>query len=375
MNELIIAAKPRKSIHWQLLSTACILALFTAVTSQTASAAPDDADHSTVWIELGGQLERISGQGQPFTPGFVTDYADSPAFAAGSAIQSQRNPRYSKGLEGKVTLTPQGSDWSFSAALLYGRANGNRRVHQQTAGHPLPDGFYGQGNPTMDPENIKAYSDVRNKDAASRLLLDFKVGKDVGFGAFGRDSSSKISLGMRFAQFASEKNVSMVGRPDVHFYGSIGKYWTNFDAKAKTERSFTGLGPSISWDGSSTILGSKDSGMSFDWGAGAAVLFGRQKAHVKHQAYSTEFKKYNFLYSNPVGYRSSPPAASRRRSVVVPNVSGFAGISLHRANAKVSLGYRGDFFFGAMDTGIDRRKTETMSFHGPFATISIGLGG
>jgi len=42
---------------------------------------------------------------------------------------------------------------------------------------------------------------------------------------------------------------------------------------------------------------------------------------------------------------------------------------------KVSLGYRADFFFGAADTGIDARKTSDLSFHGPFAKLSIGLGG
>ncbi|HTO40966.1 MAG TPA: hypothetical protein VL026_08320 [Rhizomicrobium sp.] len=375
MNELITAAHLRKSIHWQLLGTACMLALVTAVTAQSASAAPDDTDRPTVWIELGGQLERISGQGQPFTPDFATTYADSPAFEKGTAMQSQKLPRYSKGFEGKLTFVPQGSDWSVSAGLLYGRSNGDRRVHQQTAGIPLKDGQYGQGNPQLDPNPIKAYSDVRNKDGESHLLLDFKATKDVGFGGLGRQSTSQLSFGLRFAQFTTSKNVSMVGRPELNFYGMYGKYWTNFDAKGQAERSFTGLGPSVSWDGSAELTGTQDSGMSFDWGVGAAVLFGRQKARVGHQAYSTEFKKYEFNYNNAVGYRSSPPAAARRRSVVVPNVSGFAGISLHRANAKVSLGYRGDFFFGAMDTGIDRRKTQTMSFHGPFATISIGLGG
>ena len=44
-------------------------------------------------------------------------------------------------------------------------------------------------------------------------------------------------------------------------------------------------------------------------------------------------------------------------------------------NAKISAGYRGDFFFGAMDTGNDTRKTKTVGFYGPFATISIGSGG
>jgi len=41
----------------------------------------------------------------------------------------------------------------------------------------------------------------------------------------------------------------------------------------------------------------------------------------------------------------------------------------------VSLGYRADFFFGAMDTGIDTAKRTTTGFFGPFATVSIGIGG
>jgi hypothetical protein len=59
----------------------------------------------------------------------------------------------------------------------------------------------------------------------------------------------------------------------------------------------------------------------------------------------------------------------------VPNLGGFAGMSLKFPNAKVSLGNRADFFFGAMDAGIDTRHTDDMNFHGPFAKISVGLGG
>jgi hypothetical protein len=70
-----------------------------------------------------------------------------------------------------------------------------------------------------------------------------------------------------------------------------------------------------------------------------------------------------------------PDGQNRSRSVVVPNVGGFLGFSLKFPNAKASLGYRADFFFHALDTGIDARQTGTVGFQGPFATISIGLGG
>jgi len=39
----------------------------------------------------------------------------------------------------------------------------------------------------------------------------------------------------------------------------------------------------------------------------------------------------------------------------------------------VSLGYRADFFFGAVDGGIDTRVSKTLGLNGPYATISVGL--
>jgi hypothetical protein len=61
--------------------------------------------------------------------------------------------------------------------------------------------------------------------------------------------------------------------------------------------------------------------------------------------------------------------------VTVPNIGGFAGLSFRYNVAKISFGYRADFFFGAMDGGIDTRKNYDRNFYGPFASVSIGLGG
>jgi hypothetical protein len=126
--------------------------------------------------------------------------------------------------------------------------------------------------------------------------------------------------------------------------------------------------------GSQEIAGNvEDVGLAFDWGVNVAVLFGRQKVRGSHKSSSQYFKSFGYgPYSS-----SNPPAKAiaRTRSVIVPNVGGFAGASLRFLNAKLSLGYRADFFFGAMDGGIDSRKTYDRNFFGPFATVSIGLGG
>ena len=65
----------------------------------------------------------------------------------------------------------------------------------------------------------------------------------------------------------------------------------------------------------------------------------------------------------------------RSHSVAIPNIGGLLGISLKFPNAKVSVGYHADLFFGAMDGGIDSRKSYDRNFYGPFASVSIGLGG
>ena len=75
------------------------------------------------------------------------------------------------------------------------------------------------------------------------------------------------------------------------------------------------------------------------------------------------------------GYTSKPADRNRARNVTIPNIGGFAGISFKYADAKLALGYRADLFFNAMDGGIDTRKSENVGFYGPFATVSVGLGG
>ena len=50
------------------------------------------------------------------------------------------------------------------------------------------------------------------------------------------------------------------------------------------------------------------------------------------------------------------------------------GLSFRYANAKISFGYRADFFFGAMDGGIDTARKENRGFYGPFAQSALASG-
>src|SRR6185437_4184068 len=234
------------------------------------------------------------------------------------------------------------------------------------------------------------FSDVEARSSESHTVLDFQVGRDIGVGLLGSGTRSTFNLGVRFAQFGSRSNVAFKSDPDAH---PTFKYFPNgakivrgaiYHSNAAAEsaiRNFHGVGPSIAWSASAGIAGTNEEGkILLDWGVNAAVLFGRQKAVVHHQttalyhhgAYPQARSGYSYRSTL---YRNAPPDRVRSHSVVVPNIGGFAGLSFRYDTAKVSFGYRGDFFFGAMDGGIDARKTYNRNFYGPFATVSIGLGG
>jgi hypothetical protein len=190
---------------------------------------------------------------------------------------------------------------------------------------------------------------------------------------------------VRFAQFSSRSSATVHALPiqktvnaftpasyyaqlfpSVHFYlpRFVGH---NYDAQIYQTRSFRGVGPSIAWNASTRVLRLSESGViDLDWGVNGAVLFGKQRSHGMHTTVThiSAYSSYN-----------KPGRFDRHKTVVAPNVGGFAGLSFRYANAKVNFGYRGDFFFGAMDVGTATRKTQTVGFYGPFASVSIGIGG
>jgi hypothetical protein len=387
MSELIIKQSARGNARWNLLATVSAMAICGAGCAVPAFAG--DADHSTVWIELGAQVERTQGGQDPFLPPFLQS-SPRPAFEDVPSASTQRPPRYAIGGEGKITLSPEGSDWSLSADVRYGRSNGAKHLHQQTTEirksgvHLLTD----------DPVYVRltGFGDTASAHKASYLVADFVAGRDVGLGLWRGASSAVVDFGVRFVQFTSKNTTTLRELPDPFvervprpspFLPNAHKYATNthhhsFYAQSSVWHSFSGVGPTISMNGSQAFAGNPDEGeLSFDWGINGAVLFGRQKVHGSHKTTGEYFTNHftAFGFAPKSTYSPPPKSIARTRSVVVPNVGGFAGLSVRRANAKVSFGYRADFFFGAMDAGIDARRTETMSFHGPFVSLSVGLGG
>lgn len=371
MSELILKQDQPESIRRQLLITASALALVGTLYGQEATAAESD-DHPTVWIELGGQLERVSGSEDKFSPPFSTRMP-RPDFETTSPLSFINPPRFGVGGEGKLTFEPSGTDWSFTAAVRYGRSNSKKHFHNQTTAISPSQGLF---------------EDVKTNYKESHLILDFTVGKDVGLGLFGNASAN---LGVRYAQFSMASTVNLSSKPatfkeitkKVYLPTKYRNYTKTkyinhtgfhaYRASAQAVRSFHGIGPSLSFSGAVPIFRHDDDSATFDWGMNGALLFGRQRVIDQHYTYNLYHRALP-----PFGWVSAynhTHSRDDRRSVIVPNIGGFAGFSMHYPNAKVSFGYRVDAFFGAMDGGLDAHKSYDRIFHGPFASISIGLGG
>lgn len=122
---------------------------------------------------------------------------------------------------------------------------------------------------------------------------------------------------------------------------------------------------------------SEDTSVTFDWSLSGAVLFGRQKVKVQHQSsiFYHPASQAGIGKMAPNFITAYPGHRTKARTVTIPNVGGSFALSFHYPDIKMSVGYRADIFFGAMDGGIDARKTYDRAFYGPFASISIGLGG
>jgi iron complex outermembrane receptor protein len=399
---------------------------FTGLFSDTDNGKPP------LWIELGTDFDALSDSSQTFAPPFLSTYAPN---GLKSPLFTEQAPHYGFDEDVKVSFQPDGSDWVFSAQVKYGRMAADKKLHQQFKNpyayidkntfvfgtHHLPYGGY-----AFYPTGHVKFADASAQQSEAHTVMDFETGKDVGLGMFGLPGSSVVSAGVRVAQFLSKSNIDINAQPDVQYpsgplANSAAKYTYhhtkmhlhNYNATETDKESFHGLGPKLDWNASTPVAGNEQDGeVTFDWGANLAVLFGRQKASGSHQSGVKSYYLSSWQPSFPNGegtangnkpvrgnfwdpafcppttgerceknprptnqHTNAPQAHRRSRMVAVPNLGGFLGISMKYNNAKVSFGYRADEFFGAMDGGIDTYKSENRGFNGPYATLSIGLGG
>ena len=390
MSELIQHNDNRATIRWKLLTGASALAL----TVYVASPAKAEDTHPLIWLDLGGQAEMVQGISSRFNADFMSTTPDPDSYPQDIFSRNQRPPRFAFGFDGKISFQPEDSRWVFSAGIRYGRAHTNRHEHREG---PWRTGYYKytKSGDVITPYPVfgAAFADAKSREDETHAIIDFQAGKDVGLGLLKHHVESTINLGVRIAQFSAKSSAEISARPNItvthrHLQGfnlPLPQFYQYF-LTGKASRSFKGIGPSLSWKASAPIAGNAENGeLSFDWGIDGAVLFGRQKAKVSHktqtyhesQLYCARYRPGRgcVAYDSQYVLISSPSNSSdRSRRVTVPNIGGFVALTARYGDAKVSLGYRYDTFLNAMDTGIDARKTSNLTFHGPYASISIGLG-
>jgi hypothetical protein len=359
MSEFLNEREDRNAIRRQLLATASAIALLGFGTTSHARA--EDTNRPIVWLELDGQFANEDVGADAYVPPFLPL---SP-FDAISHVGQEKGPPtiWDEGV--KLSFQPDGSDWVISAAVRYGK-NDRREVldnHPPTANVTKYTGHDG----------YSAYQNFTVKSSESHVLLDFQAGKDFGLGMFGSGGTSVFSAGIRFAQFNSQNQVGIESQPtNVNSQYPFHRLHAAFSAKRK----FSGVGPAISWNASANLLGDPSAGsVSADWGLNAAMLFGRQRSQIHHQTTNIYHYCASGCHRLRTVYEHSALPPIRSKTQIVPNLGGFAGVSWHLPNAKVSVGYGADMFFGAVDGGIDSAHRENRGFYGPFASVSVGLGG
>jgi iron complex outermembrane receptor protein len=377
MSELMNTSHNQTGFRGQLLASVSAFALVSLACASGGARASDDAGRPTLWIELGAQSEQVNGFGDPLDLPYAAK-AVSDGFK--SPLELQRALSQSFGEEGTISFQPENSGWIFSVSARYGKAQGGRTTHDQTPDAPihLIIGTYTRPTP-FTPAKAVRYSETRVRNTESHIILDFQAGKDIGVGLFGNEGKSTLGFGVRFAQFASKQTLGANADPDYYIPANVydKKYHHIYAITSHVQRSFRGIGPSLSWNVSAPLLGNVEAGaLALDWGMNASLLFGRQKTLGHHETTASFFKTKNFppkYHFSSHSHHSGDP--NRSHTAAVPNVGGFAGVSYAFPNAKLSAGYRADLFFGAMDGGIDARVSKNVGFYGPFAAVSVGVGG
>lgn len=385
MSELTGIRAANTPIRRRLLATASALAL-AGYASLPQGAQAAGTDRPTVWIEGGSQFETVTGQSDLFVP--PLDAATrSTGLTSLTAVENALGHTY--GADGSISFQPKSSDWVFAVSGRYGRVQSARNVlAQKVVVGPQMKASEVENGALVDvlvTPTFNAYARGVSSNSETHAILDFQVGKDVGVGLFGPGTDSIVSFGARYAQMNAKSNAHSYAEPDPTFeqgyfgFGSIHKYavltHSHHSAAfvARTD-SLRAVGPSLSLKNTTGLLGTVDDGLlALDWGVNAALLFGRQKAKTSHHSTVTYLHTPDGLQQSSEVY--PPVNRTRSRMVTIPNIGGFAGLSYRFTNAKISAGYRADFFFGAKDSGLETRSTATVGFHGPYATIAIGLGG
>ncbi|HSZ74759.1 MAG TPA: Lpg1974 family pore-forming outer membrane protein [Rhizomicrobium sp.] len=329
--------RSRADFRWRLLTTACAVALCASLPNRAQAGLGDIGQFS---LSLSGMWDHPEGDPALWATEHYADKAATDYTAPDGDFEI--SPRTSWDYGAQAAFEPAGTAWVFSGAFRYGRSRTSRAAVYET----FPTHHAGDTSDAVhadaDTPTTGSYSGTVSHNE-SHMFADFSIGRDFGLGLWDGQARSVFSLGARYARFTSHSDIGF-------------KTATEYKTTQGTRRlssSFDGFGPRIAWDGSAPLL--EDLCLFIDAGADGAMLFGRQKASVD------------------ASYTGGGYVHTRHKAAIVKNFGGFAALSWKPFNlgAKMSIGYRADLFFHALDGGSAHTHEIDRSFYGPFASIGI----
>ena len=261
----------------------------------------------------------------------------------------------------------------FSASVRYGRSSSNKDVHQQTNPKPIRgitvSPVSGSSPYPLALDNLPTR---RCRTARNTSFVDFQAGKDVGLGMFGtarivraqlwafasrNSAASPTSRSIR-SRLALHNQISDIQRASQLLHQRI--YTPTRQplraAQFPRHRPFT-----VVERVRAVLQATRKMENSLSIGAlNAAFLFRRQRAQVHHQTTgdtvtSNSAQLCRRRIMSPIRRRRSNKIA--RAPSRCPMSAALPGYRSVIRMPKSASGYRADMFFGAMDGGIDTRKT------------------
>src|SRR5580692_1674483 len=328
--------RSRADFRWRLLTTACAVALCASSPERAHAGLSDIGQFS---LSLSGMWDHPEGDPVLWATEHYADKATAGYIAPDTDFEI--SPRTSWDYGAQASFEPADTAWVFSGAVRYGRSRTARgAVYETFPTHHA--GNAAQAEAATTPSSYGNYSGTVSHNE-THMFADFSIGRDFGLGLWDGKARSVFSLGARYARFSSDSDIG---------FKTVTEYKTTQGTR-RLASSFDGFGPRIAWDGSAPLL--EDLCLFIDAGADGAMLFGRQKASVD------------------ASYTGGGYVHTRHKAAIVKNFGGFAALSWKPFNlgAKVSVGYRADLFFHALDGGGATTHEIDRSFYGPFASIGI----
>ncbi|HEX5777035.1 MAG TPA: TonB-dependent receptor, partial [Caulobacteraceae bacterium] len=334
-------------------------------------------------VELGGGVGWSSAETSDYFPEWLDLYSEE--FPLSQSFQD--NDLDVGDMRSLRLIYAPTADWRVSAGYRFGKTKGFARA----SGYEAVEGGLSAGLKYPAVPAFYIASEDNHWRAAARdseefEIVDFNIGREVGFGRLGDSGRSAFGLGLRRADLRSTSRVAMDGiparvvppisfplnptRPQV----SAETYTTTLESA----RTFEGLGPTITWDGAVRLWDGGEGGHAdVEWGVAAGALFGKQTLTSEEDRFAEYSRGGVAGGGKPLFETLLDDVVVRERSddVTVPNVGLSLGLSYSVDRIKVSTGYAYDHFFDAIDGGYEDAEQYDRTVHGPYFKLSVGFGG